>query len=234
MTTEKTKDVAFQFKLDSKDKPGTFEGYVSVFGNVDAYNEKVMPGAFSEGLAQQKREGRKPLMLWMHDTREPIGVWLDLSDDGKGLWGKGELLIDQNVPTADKAYSLVKAGAVNGMSIGYREIDVEPGQNGEPTKLVKLMLMEASIVSFPANRRAVIDAVKNESEGFRLLAKAARDGAPLPIKCFEEALREVGFSKNASTFIASKGYASFARSESGEEAHLAIDQLMAAVAKLKG
>jgi phage head maturation protease len=64
----------------------------------DSYNEVVMPGAFADSLARHKREGSYPLMLWQHDTYEPIGVWDDLSDDGKGLYAKGKLLIEQNVP----------------------------------------------------------------------------------------------------------------------------------------
>ncbi|MGH2205109.1 HK97 family phage prohead protease, partial [Enterococcus faecalis] len=72
---------------------GTFEGYGSVFGNVDSYDEKVMPGAFVESLAKHRREGSNVLMLWNHNAIEPIGIWEDLAEDGKGLWGKGQLIL---------------------------------------------------------------------------------------------------------------------------------------------
>lgn len=234
----KNKDFAFKVKLATDDPAGTIEGYVSVYGVRDSYNEVVMPGAFADSLARQKREGGYPLMLWQHDTHEPIGVWDDLSDDGKGLFGKGRLLINQNVPTADKVYALTKADAVRGMSIGYREMDVEPGANGEPTKLIKLDLLEASIVSFPANRRAIVDAVKSETEitaikawhRFEQLARKFRDGEPLAAKEYEEILRDAGFPKSVAVQIASVGYAKSIRSESGgEEANSAITRLSAAV-----
>jgi HK97 family phage prohead protease len=237
--TMKSKDFGFKVKLATDDVSGTIEGYVSAYGVRDFMNEVVMPGAFADSLARQKREGSYPLMLWQHDTFEPIGVWDDLADDGKGLWGKGRLLINANVPTADKVYSLAKNDAVRGMSIGYREIDVEPGTNGDPTKLIKLDLLEASIVSFPANRRSMIDAVKSEAEEGAIkcwkkmesLARKFRDGEPLPAKDFGEVLREAGFPRRAADQIVSVGYAKVMRSESAgdQEADNAITRLHAAV-----
>jgi hypothetical protein len=214
----KTKDFVFSVTKAAADAPaGSIEGYASVFGNRDSYNEVVMPGAFADSLSRQQREGAYPLMLWQHDSAEPIGVWDDLHDDGKGLYAKGQLLIGQNVPTADKVYSLLKAGAVRGMSIGYNEIDIEPGQNGDPTKLIKLDLMECSIVSFPANRRAAVDVVKSEQSWgkLELLARRLRDGDPMPCKEFENILREAGVPKSMAVQIASIGYAKAIRSESG-------------------
>lgn len=224
--TMKTKDFALQIKAAEGEAAGTIEGYASVFNVRDSYNEVVMPGAFADSLARHKREGSYPLMLWQHDSYEPIGVWDDLADDGKGLFAKGHLLIDQNVPEADKAYALLKAGAVRGMSIGYREIDVEPSVNGEPTKLVKLDLLEASIVSFPANRRAAVEAVKSEQSWGKLeeLARRLRDGEPMPAREFEDILREAGVPKSMAVQIASVGYAKAIRSESGgEEANAAVN-----------
>jgi HK97 family phage prohead protease len=236
----KSKDFAFKVKLNTDDPPGTIEGYVSAYGVRDSFNEVVMPGAFADSLARQKREGSYPLMLWQHRADEPIGVWDDLSDDGKGLWGKGRLLINANVPTADKVYSLAKNDAVRGMSIGYREVDIEPGVNGEPTKLIKLDLLEASIVSFPANRRALIDAVKSEEEEcaikcwkrLQTLARCFRDGEPKPAKEYEEILREAGFPKSVAVQIASVGYVKSIRSESGgDKANPAVASALAELRK---
>lgn len=157
----KTKDFALHVTKDVSEE-GTFEGYGSVFGVRDSYNEVVEPGAFVESLVRHKREGSKPLMLWQHNPDEPVGVWDDLAEDNKGLWGKGRLL--KGVRRADEALIMMKAGAIQGLSIGYREIDTRPAENGGARKLLKLDLMEVSLVSFPANRRARIDAVKAASE----------------------------------------------------------------------
>jgi HK97 family phage prohead protease len=231
--TMKTKDFALKLKA-TDGAPGEIEGYASVFNVRDSYNEVVVPGAFADSLARHQREGSYPLMLWQHDTYEPIGVWDELSDDGKGLYAKGRLLIEQSVPEADKAYALLKAGALRGMSIGYREVDVEPPDNGGPRKLVKLDLLECSIVSFPANRRAGIEAVKSEADvlaisywkRFEDWGRRISDGEVPPPSDFEDLLRDARVSKSQRARIASRLHAVL-RSESGEgeEANTAIEAL---------
>lgn len=217
----KTKDfTSIKFKA-TDDAAGTIEGYLSVFGVRDSYNEIVLPGAFADSLAKHRREGTWPLMLWQHDPWEPIGVWDDLAEDGKGLLAKGHLLIKQDVPIADKAYSLLKAEALWGQSIGYREVDTEPAKDGDARKLIKLDLMEGSIVSFPANRRAGVDSIKSDVTGkLEELARKFRDGEPMPTKEYEEILRDAGFPRSAATQIASAGYAKAIRREAeGDQAN---------------
>lgn len=178
----KTKDIAIQVK--ALDEEGTFEGHGSIFNNIDGYGEKVMPGAFGETLAKHVREGTSPLMLWQHNPDEPIGVWEDLAEDGKGLYGKGRLLMD--VQSGREAYYRIKAGAVRGLSIGYREVEVEP--SGTVRLLKKLDLLEISIVSFPANRRANVTAVK--SEGFIALRTKLLAGDRPSVRELEKGMRD--------------------------------------------
>lgn len=195
----KTKDFALQVKNLSED--GTFTGYGSVNGNVDSYGERVMPGAFANSLVKHKSEGTNVLMLWQHNPNEPIGVWEDLAEDAKGLWGKGRLILE--VQKAREVHALMKNGAIGGLSIGYREIKTTP--DGNIRNLDELDLREISPVSFPANRRARIEAVK--SERMEEFARRLRDGDPMPIKEFEDILREAGIPKSVATQIASVGYA---------------------------
>jgi len=208
----KTKDFSLQVKDLSED--GTFEGYGSIFGNVDSYGEKVMPGAFVASLAKHRREGSSVLMLWQHNPSEPIGIWEDLAEDSKGLWGKGRLILE--VQKARETHALMKAKAIGGLSIGYREVKVTP--EGNVRNLEELDLREISPVSFPANRRARIEAVK--SERMDEFARRLRDGDPMQIKEFEDILREAGVPKSMAMAIASHGYAKAIRSESeGEKAN---------------
>ncbi|WP_027682700.1 HK97 family phage prohead protease [Rhizobium leguminosarum] len=210
----KTKDFSLKIKEISED--GTFEGYGSVFGVRDSYNESVEPGAFVASLVKHKREGTFPLMLWQHDPWSPIGVWEDMAEDKKGLWGKGRLL--SGVQKADEARILLKAGAIQGLSIGYREVDTMPAEGSGPRKLIELDLLEVSIVSFPANRRARVESVK--SERMEEFARRLRDGEPPTIKEFEDILRDAGVPKAMAVQIASVGYAKAIRSESeGEKAN---------------
>ena len=207
----KTKDFALQVKDLSED--GTFTGYGSVNGNVDSYGERVMPGAFAGSLSKHKREGTSVRMLWQHNPNEPIGIWEDLAEDAKGLWGKGRLIME--VQKAREVHALMKANAIGGLSIGYREIKATP--DGNVRNLEELDLREISPVSFPANRRARIEAVT--SERMEEFARRLREGDPMPIKEFEDILREAGVPKSMATQIASVGYAKAALGEpEGEKA----------------
>jgi HK97 family phage prohead protease len=174
--------------LDAKavSDAGTIEGYASIFGNVDSYGEVVEPGAFVDSLAKNQRAGRRIKMLYQHDPHQPIGVWDDLAEDKKGLWVKGRLLVEES-PKAREVHGLLKAGALDGLSIGYRTISSEP-KTGKPgvISLTKLDLLENSIVTFAANERARVEVVKS----------IAQSGEWPTEREFQEALRELGFSKS--------------------------------------
>ncbi len=219
----KTKDFALQIKAVESD--GTFEGYASTFGGPpDAYGEVVEPGAFARSLSDHQKAGTKPLLLWQHNSSEPLGRWLELAEDGKGLRGKGIIEIEAGA-TEQRIHRHLKSGNIRGLSIGYREVEVEEAKNGKPRKLKAVDLVEASIVSFAANRRARVDAVKD----------ALLVGEMPTLPEFERFLREAGFSKTQATAIASRGLAHLLRSESESQdmAKVMADLRAAAMAFLK-
>lgn len=209
----------FDLDLKSVSKAGEFSGYLSVFGNVDAYGEIVVPGAFAESLETWRAKGRMPPVLWQHSGHEPIGVFEEMSEDDKGLSVKGRLLVD-DVARAKEAHALLKARAVSGMSIGFETVGEEKGDKGERL-LTKIKLWEGSIVTFPANEEAQVEAVK-------MLLR----GGELPdLKTFERFLRESGFSKSQATAIAGRGLSYLLRSESDGLAN--EEQVSRALADLK-
>jgi HK97 family phage prohead protease len=202
----KIKEFALEVK-DLKDD-GTFEGYGSIFNNVDKGGDKVLPGAFAKSLAQHAKDGTKVRMLWQHDTDQPLGVWEDLAEDGKGLRGRGRFVLE--VQKARETHALMKAGAIGGLSIGYREVEAD--QDAGVRLLKELALYEISPVTFPMNPKARISSVK--SERMEEFAQRLRDGDPLPVKDFEDILREAGVPKSMAVQIASVGYAKAIRSDS--------------------
>ena len=140
--------------LDWKaDEAGVIEGYGSIFDNVDNGGDVVAPGAFAASLAQ----GRKVKMLLHHDPHDVIGVWDRVEEDGKGLRVKGRLLTQ--VRKAADAYELVKAGALDGLSIGYRTTEASRDRDGNRV-ILKADVWEVSLVTFPMNEMSRIDAVK--------------------------------------------------------------------------
>lgn len=191
-----TKDSGLGLDVKAVGDDGVIEGYASAFGVVDSYNEVVEPGAFTASLVESKRKGRSIKMLWQHDSTQPIGVWDDLAEDSKGLWVKGRILKDASKLAAE-AYGLLKGGALDELSIGYRTVQTEPHDDKQGVlKLLKLDLREVSLVTFGAlGRAARITDVKSILEAGNLPT----------VREFEAFLRdEGGFSKALATAIAAK------------------------------
>ncbi|MEM6306450.1 MAG: HK97 family phage prohead protease [Pseudomonadota bacterium] len=122
------------------------EGYASLFGRADQGHDIVEPGAYAASLARLKSEGRRVKMLWQHDPAQPIGIWDTVREDDRGLYVAGRLLPD--VPRAAEAAALIKAGAMDGLSIGYRTIRASRDDKGH-RRLKELDLWEVSLVTFP-------------------------------------------------------------------------------------
>lgn len=107
----------FETRLAADDS-GTFTGYAAKWGEVNAHNEIVKPGAFARSLAEHAKRGIAPPMLWSHNTDEPVGVWTDIREDGVGLAVTGKLVTETT--RGREALALLKAGALTGLSIGFR------------------------------------------------------------------------------------------------------------------
>lgn len=122
------------------------EGYASLFGVTDRGGDVVERGAYAASLAALDAGGRKVRMLWQHDPAEPIGVWDEVREDGRGLYVKGRLLPD--VARSREAAALLEAGAIEGLSIGYRTVRSKKDDAGQ-RRLVELELWEVSLVTFP-------------------------------------------------------------------------------------
>ena len=135
---------------------GTVEGYASLFGEIDQARDMVMPGAFAQTLKQ--RGLRKIPMLFQHDPAEPVGVWLEITEDFRGLRARGRLIPD--VMRAKELLALLKAGAVDGLSIGYRTVRGQIDPKSRVRRLYQVDLWEISIVTFPLLNGARVSAVK--------------------------------------------------------------------------
>ena len=203
--------VPLEVKAD-EERPGWIEGYASVFGAVDSYNESVQPGAFKRSLREWKKRKAPIPMLWQHNGSEPIGGWEEYEEDEKGLRVAGPLLLE--LPKAKEALVAIKARVVTGISIGYFE---PPGKNDPywdperegPRRLFEVDLREASVVTFPALREAQLDAIK---------ARIARGERPT-LREFEALIqRELGLSRSQAAQIAEGGFKGWLAQEGEAEA----------------
>ncbi|PTQ68544.1 hypothetical protein C8N42_11420 [Celeribacter persicus] len=137
------------------------EGYASLFGQRDSGGDIVMQGAYAKSLAALKAKGRSVKMLWQHDPAQPIGIWDEVREDARGLYVKGRLLTD--LQKGREAVALIEAGAIDGLSIGYRTLRARKDQKGARL-LSELELWEVSLVTFPMLPEARLSAEQKGDE----------------------------------------------------------------------
>ncbi len=180
-----TRRTSLMIKGIDGDGEGTFEGYGSVFNVLDSYDEIVAPGAFATSLAEHKKKGTRPAMLWQHDYDKPIGTYTEMFEDKTGLYVKGQL--DLDTQQGREARSHLKKRAVNGLSIGFvtKQSQIDRENDDSIRTLLEVDLWEVSIVTFPANGNARVDDVKSAKN--ISLIKSMREA--------EQTLRDAGFSQ---------------------------------------
>ena len=161
----KYKDIKLQIKAVTDH--GQFEGYASTFGNEDLGGDIVAQGAFTKTISENKTVP----ILWGHSTREVIGVNKEFSEDSKGLFVKGQLILD--VQRARETHALMKEGAVKGLSIGYDPVVVDYSRmEKENIRILKeVKLWEYSVTPFPMNPEATVTQVKTVEDFENLLCE---------------------------------------------------------------
>lgn len=159
-------------ELKSVAPDGIFEGYASLFDRADLGNDVVRPGAFRDTLRARGAAGIR--MLFQHDAAQPIGVWERISEDAQGLFVRGRLLAD--VARAREVLALMRAGAIDGLSIGFKAVQARRDRARGLRHIEKIDLWEISIVTFPMLPGARIATVDRRSSAHRsaLAAPAAR------------------------------------------------------------
>ncbi len=119
------------------------EGYASRFARADLNDDMVAKGAFARSLARSGAQGVR--MLYQHQAKSVIGVWDEVIEDGVGLFVRGRIL--DAGPEARIVSGLVRAGAIDGLSIGFRT--VKSRKEGRLRVLTEVDLWEVSVVTFP-------------------------------------------------------------------------------------
>lgn len=147
----------------------TFEGYASTFGNVDLGDDIIVRGAFSNSLS---KNSQVPI-LWQHQMTEPVGISIELYEDDKGLFIKGNLPKEDTL-VSGRIIPQMKVGSIREMSIGYftKVSDMEKG-----IRLLKeIELFEVSLVTKAMNPQATVSGFKSFAGNTRL-PLAPRDRA---------------------------------------------------------
>lgn len=205
------KFISLDFKETASD--GTFEGYASLFNREDLARDVVMPGAFRESLKRRGARGVK--LLFQHDANQPIGVWMALQEDARGLYARGRLM--REVGKAREVMALMRAGALDGLSIGFRTVKARRDKTTGVRRLDRIDLWEISVVTFPLLPDARITTTKQKPFA----------SAPPTEREFERWLtRDAGLTRNEARAVLRSGLAGLkalrdAGGETMTDAHLA-------------
>lgn len=135
---------------------GVFEGYASLFNREDLGHDVIAPGAFRESLLN--RGAQRIKMLFQHDPAEPIGVWDEIREDARGLYVRGRLMTA--VSKAREVLELMRAGALDGLSIGFKTVKARRDAASGVRRIEKVDLWEISVVTFPMLPGARVESVK--------------------------------------------------------------------------
>lgn len=211
----------FALEIKAIDEKGAFSGYGSVYDTIDAYNERVAKGAFATSLKRWEGKGRLPPILWQHDPRQPVGPFTLMREDDRGLYVEGQLLVDE-VEKAREARALMRAKAVDGLSIGFDVDKFEYDKEEQIMTLTQIDLWEVSIVTFPANEDARIESVKS------LLS----EGKMPSLSEFERILCDAGFTRRQAKTIVGQGYAPLLRDvDSGNRRPVDVTSMLSEITK---
>ncbi len=207
----KTVIVPFSEVKELEDTPGVFEGYGSTFGNIDLGNDRIIEGAFTDTLKAFKGADQLPAMFWMHDWTDPVGDWMAMDEDAKGLAVKGALWVEGNkqgqtpIERAAQVRNQLRGTGPKGLSIGFaaREFDFEADDDNRLIRnLKKVDLFEVSPVPFGMNPEALVTGAKG-LQGFV--------GALPTIRELEKILRDGGCSHRQAKAICAEGFAGIDR-----------------------
>lgn len=188
------------FAVTMTDEAGSFDGYGAVFNDphptsswmLDAdWKDVIMPGAFTKTLAEFKKRGTQPSMLYMHERGYIVGAWRDVHEDKDGLVVKGQAAEKAITPSGAGVRELLKMGALTGMSIGFRAQKVLLDEENQTRELHEVELGEISLVDIPGGPSARVTDVK------------AAD--PLNAKFLERILRDAGLSRSEAKALLAEG-----------------------------
>jgi len=211
MPQRETKRLPLDIKAVGAD--GVFEGYASLFGKEDLGRDIVLPGAFKDSLVRRGVAGVK--MLFQHDPGEPVGVWTEIREDKVGLFVKGRLMRD--VARAREILSLMRAGAIDGLSIGFRTRKGRSDPHSGVRTIEKLDLWEISIVTFPMLPEARIRAVKSGVDG----------GLPTAREFERRLTRDAGLTRSQARAVMRHGFKGLAAMQDAGCGDFHLNRLLA-------
>lgn len=157
-----------EFKYDQS--TGEFTCYANVKNIIDHAGDRTVDGCFMESIEYHKSKGTMPKQLWMHNPRDlPVGPWLEMKEDAKGLWMRGRL---SKTSMGMDIETLAKDGALDSFSIGYYVLEEVWNNLLKCNDLIKLHIKEVSWVNWACNEESLLQGIKSHIQDGELPTKA--------------------------------------------------------------
>jgi len=198
------KRLARAFKVQTVDEARSFSGHGSVFDDPHPTSSWALPsdwqdivkqGAFKRALAEGKKSGAPPAMLFQHDQDNVIGRYTTVAEDGDGLLLEGKVAQSAKTPAGGDIYELLAMGALTGLSIGFKPTKFKLDEKARTREILEVDLYEVSIVTIPGQSIARVADVK------------AMRASPVELKRhLEESLREAGLSRSEAKALIASGF----------------------------
>lgn len=158
------KSNGLDIKADTENR--IVSGYLASFGNKDSDEDIILPGAFSKSLQERgvnSSTSRKIAFLWQHDMSEPIGKFLKLEEDEKGLYFEAEV---SKIPLGDRVLTQYADGTLNQHSIGFKYIwdKIEYSEESQAYIVKEVNLFEGSVVTMGANENTPFVGMKTDEK----------------------------------------------------------------------
>ncbi len=213
---------ALPSQLHKVGENGIFEGYACLFGKEDLGRDVIRAGAFARSLSKRGQSGIK--LLYQHDPAAPIGRWLSIREDEKGLFVQGQLLLD--LPKAREVLSMMKEGVLDGLSIGFRTIRGNKDRKSGLRYLHELDLWEISVVTFPMQPDARISTIKSSlpSRDIPLISKRDLE---------RKLMQDAGLSRSQARALLARGFTGLSGMQDAVDPALLSSVPMAPALRLK-
>jgi len=182
--------------VEAIEDDGSFSGYASLFGRVDLGRDMVERGAFADSIQNRGAGGIR--MLFQHDPNQPIGAWKEVREDERGLFVRGKLAT--GVGRAREVLELMRNGALDGLSIGFRTVRATSDPRTGVRHIKKADLWEISVVTFPMLPDARVEKVKS------------RGDLPSPREFERWLMRDAKLTRSEAKTVISRGFAYLLRS----------------------
>jgi Escherichia/Staphylococcus phage prohead protease len=201
---------------------GVISGHASIFvgqpgGGPDSYGDVIAQSAFKATIAAHAAAGTMPVMLWSHDPAHPVGRWIDIREDDRGLFVRGQLNLQTSA--GREAFEHLKARDIGGLSIGFQIAEGGFQRQADGSRLLTAIeLFEISLCAMPAARAARITEIKSDP------------GSRQELFTF---LHQSGLSRAASKSIAAGGWPALSGQDNETKFDALARRIEAALAEIR-